>query len=32
MNELLVCRARVALSGLTVEYYRDGDLNDPAGG
>ncbi len=33
MNEPPGARARVALSGLTVaEYYRDGDLNDPAGG
>jgi len=33
MNEPPGSRARVALSGLTVaEYYRDGDLSDPAGG
>lgn len=33
MNEPPGARARVALSGLTVaEYYRDGDLSDPAGG
>lgn len=33
MNEPPGARARVALSGLTVaEYYRDGDLKDPAGG
>ncbi len=33
MNEPPGARARVALSGLTMaEYYRDGDLNDPAGG
>ena len=33
MNEPPGARARVALSGLTMaEYYRDGDLSDPAGG
>ena len=33
MNEPPGSRARVALSGLTMaEYFRDGDLSDPAGG
>ncbi len=33
MNEPPGSRARVALSGLTMaEYFRDGDMSDPAGG
>jgi F-type H+/Na+-transporting ATPase subunit beta len=33
MNEPPGARARVALSGLTMaEFFRDGDLKDPAGG